>query len=168
MTGRRRCVIDASVLLDFSIGEIFGYLFAPPFDHRTSDFVADEVSESYSVDQLRRLGLTIFGLDETEIAEIVAIQADNPRLSISDISLFILVRRDGGLFLTGDKLLNQYACSHAITCHGTLWVLEELVQGGSLIPADAGEALTRMLDANRRLPRQECETRLRKWAEEGG
>jgi len=163
VTGRRRCVIDASVLLDFSVGDIFEYLFAPPFDHRTSDFVADEVSESYGLDQLRRLGLTIFGLDETEISEIATIQAENPRLSISDISLFILVRRDGGFLLTGDRLLNQYSSSHAITCHGTLWVLDELVQGGSLNPADAGEALMRMRRANRRLPRQECDTLLSRW-----
>ncbi len=166
MSERRRCVVDASILFDFFAGDIFDSLFSPPFDHRTSDFVADEIADTYSPDQLRTLGLTILDLDEIEVAEIQTIQSENPHLSIEDISLFILVRRDGGVLLTGDKLLNQYACSHTIECHGTLWILGELIRFGPFRQVQARAALLKMLSADRRLPRPECETLLRRWRED--
>jgi hypothetical protein len=48
MNKRKIGIIDATILLDFIAGDIFDTLFFLPVEFLTSDFVADEVSKTYS------------------------------------------------------------------------------------------------------------------------
>ncbi|MBE0467410.1 MAG: DUF3368 domain-containing protein [Candidatus Desulforudis sp.] len=66
--------------------------------------------------------------------------------------------------LTGDKDLRTAAQDEGIVVHGTLWVLDQLVEQHAAPPHEIAAALKRMLQKGSRLPRLECEKRLRRWA----
>ena len=50
-----------------------------------------------------------------------------------------------------------------VDVHGTLWVLNEMVDSGVLAPAKAAAGLRQMMAGDRRLPEAECRQRLREW-----
>ncbi|MDO8874242.1 MAG: hypothetical protein Q7V05_16180 [Methanoregula sp.] len=85
MTGQKKCIIDASILLDFIEGGIFDTLFSLPFDFSTSDIVADEISRSYSPSELHALGLKILGLEAEQVLMIETLQIEHIELSPNDL-----------------------------------------------------------------------------------
>lgn len=166
MTGKKRCVIDASILLDFIEGEIFKTLFCLSLKFSTSDIVADEISRSYSPSELRDFGLEILALEAEQVLEIVTLQAGHTELSPNDLSLYILARERDSFLISGDGPLRELADRSRIEYHGTLWLLEMMIQERVLLPANAAEALRSMLRNKRWLPRTECEKLIRKWETE--
>ena len=160
---RRTCCIDANILFDFVAGDIFDALFLLHFDFHTSDIVANEISGSYSQKQLAGSGLTIFSLDETEVLEIFTLKQDHINLSVQDVSVFFLSRKHHTMILSNDGPLRELAEESRIEYHGTLWLLEEIVQCAILPARDAAAALRSMLRNKRWLPHGECERLIRKW-----
>ena len=163
---RRTCCIDANILFDFVSGDIFDKLFLLPFDFHTSDIVANEISESYSDNLLTQLGLEILNLDDSEVLEIFTLKQEHIELSVEDVSVYFLSRKHNTIILSNDGPLRELADSSQIEHHGTLWLLEEMIQGEILLPQDAAVALRSMLDNQRWLPRSECEKLIKKWESE--
>jgi hypothetical protein len=160
---RRTCCIDANILFDFVAGNIFDSLFLLPFDFRTSDIVAIEISKSYSEQHLGSLGLRILALNEAETLEILELKRGRSGLSVEDVSVFYLSRKHGTMILSNDGLLREMADASRIEYHGTLWLLEEMIQSGILQHPEAASALRSMLNNKRWLPRSECEGLIKKW-----
>ena len=163
MTGQKKCIIDASILLDFIEGGIFDTLFSLPFDFSTSDIVADEISRSYSPSELHALGLKILGLEAEQILMIETLQIEHIELSPNDLSVYILARQHRSLLISGDGPLRELADSHKVEYHGTLWLLGELIEKDLLSQKDAARALRTMLDNKRWLPRADSERLIKKW-----
>ena len=163
MTGQKKCIIDASILLDFIEGGIFDTLFSLPFDFSTSDIVADEISRSYSLSELRELGLEILGLEAEQILMIETLQIEHIELSPNDLSVYLLARQHRSLLISGDGPLRELADSHKVEYHGTLWLLGELIEKDLLSQKDAARALRTMLDNKRWLPRADSERLIKKW-----
>jgi hypothetical protein len=166
MTGKKRCVIDASILLDFIEGEIFETLFSLPLEFSTSDIVADEISRSYTPTELGEYGLEIIALEEEFILEIGTLQAEHTELSPNDLSVFILAREHGSFLISGDGPLRQLADISRIEYHGTLWLLEMMVHHEVILSGAAAVTLRTMLNKKRWLPRSDCEKLIRKWESE--
>ena len=163
---RRTCCIDANILFDLVAGNIFDRLFLLPFDFHTSDIVANEISGSYSEKQLTGFGLEILALKDFEILEIFTLKQEHIELSVQDVSVYFLSRKHDTMILSNDGPLRELADSSRVEYHGTLWLLEMMVQHEILLPRDAGVALRSMLDNNRWLPRLECENLIAKWKSE--
>jgi hypothetical protein len=160
---RRACCIDANILFDFVAGDIFDPLFLLPFDFHTSDIVAYEISGSYSENLLASLGLKILTLNDAESLEILVLKQNHSGLSVEDISVLFLSRKHSTMILSNDGLLRSLADASLIEYHGTLWLLEEMIQNGILRPQESASALRLMLAKKRWLPRPECEELIKKW-----
>ncbi|MGA2917760.1 hypothetical protein [Methanoregula sp.] len=160
---RRSCCIDANILFDFVAGDIFDTLFLLPFDFQTSDIVASEISGSYSGRQLAQLGLEIRELDDAEVLEIFTLKQEHIELSVEDVSVFFLSRKHSAMILSNDGPLRELADATRIEYHGTLWLLEEMIQNEILRPQESASALRLMLAKKRWLPRPECEKLIKKW-----
>jgi len=160
---RKSCCIDTNILFDFVAGEIFDRLFCLPFDFRTSDIVAYEISGSYSERQLKQQGLEILTLDDSEVLEILALKKEHIGLSVEDVSVYFLSRKHGTMILSNDGPLRELADASRIEYHGTLWLLEVMIQKEILQPHEAASALRSMLENKRWLPRPECEALIKKW-----
>lgn len=158
------CILDASVMLDFILGEIFCCLLSCPCTFITSDIIADEeINRSYTRTQLGELGLIIVELEPDELIRIMELMEEHPELSPKDLSVFLFSVKYNGVLASGDGALRKFAEAHRITCHGTLWLLDHLVDSGLLSYPEGAKALERMLDGKRWLPRAECEKRIRIW-----
>jgi len=163
MRKRKIVTIDATILLDFIAGDIFDTLFSLPVDFLTSDFVADEVSKTYSFEDLKGFGLQVLELSEEQVLEIEDLQSHHLELSPSDLSVYVLAKSMTALLISGDSPLREMAETQMIEYHGTLWLMEELVTRELLSTEHATRALNMMLDNKRWLPRQECEKLMKKW-----
>ncbi|MHB0878727.1 MAG: hypothetical protein ACYC5O_22030 [Anaerolineae bacterium] len=87
--------------------------------------------------------------------------------SFEDLSALCLARSLGVLLVTNDNDLRRAASEMGVTCHGTLWLLDELVLHGICEVPEAASALKLILEKGSRLPRAECGARLRRWRTEG-
>ncbi len=88
--------------------------------------------------------------------------------SIKDASVLYLSIQKKAMLLTGDKALRFQAESfHYVETHGTLWILEKLIEGklmDSAIAADKLEYLINLKGKKRRfLPEKQCRERISRW-----
>lgn len=67
------------------------------------------------------------------------------------------------IMITGDGALRGFAEAHRISCHGTLWLLDHMVERKLLPSGEGAMALKRMLERKRWLSRKECEKRIVFW-----
>ena len=84
-------------------------------------------------------------------------------LFVADISVLVLENHANAILLSGDGHLRMAAKKGGIACHGTLWLMDKLVEREILFPHRAAESLQAMCDNNRWLPEEECRQRIRKW-----
>ena len=160
------CVVDASVLIDLDDGGLLPSLRHLPFRLIVPDVVAEEYEQPGSQD-LRACGFAVEELSASDVAEIEALAGQHSRaLSLMDLSVLVLAKRLDALLLTGEKPLRQAASQHKVRVHGTLWVLDEMVNRRLVSPSRATEALGRMLAAGSRMPKDECQKRLARWRKE--
>ena len=67
------------------------------------------------------------------------------------------------LLLTGDGPLRTQAKNRCVEVHGTLWIMDRIVEAGALANIIVAERLMTLLKTGRFLPPSECEKRLKKW-----
>jgi len=65
--------------------------------------------------------------------------------------------------LTGDGRLRREATQAGLNVHGTVWAFDELVSQGLLGKELAAGKLEDLMAVNPRLPRKDCENRIRRW-----
>ena len=159
-----KCVIDASVIIDLHNGGILKDITHLPFDFVTPDIVLAE-HRNGSPDEVLRSGIRVEELSSKLVRQAVDLAPRNRKLSMQDLFAFVLVRHHDCLLITGDGRLRTLAEQQAIECHGTLWVMDKMVEHEILSPASADTALETMLVKNARLPATECEERQRAWRE---
>jgi predicted nucleic acid-binding protein len=159
---RLRCVIDASVIIDLHNGGILKRLVDLPFDLVMPDIVLAE-HQSPSFDEVLSLGICVEELSGTLVQQVAELASQNRKLSMQDLFAFVLARHHGCSLVTGDGRLRRLAEQQAIECHGTLRVMDEMIEYGILTPASAGTALKMILVNDARLPAAECEERQRAW-----
>ena len=158
----RSLVIDANVWIDLAAGRIveqvfhLGYLIASP------DLIVGEL-RSPAEAELVLLGLDVVGLTPDQVQAVVRLAEDNRQISPKDLAAFFVARDRDAVLVTGDARLRGLAVERGMQVRGVLWILDEATYSGNLSPPDAAEALKTILARGGRLPRRECEERLRKW-----
>ncbi len=156
------CVIDANILLDLYLGGLLPELFHLPIRFLVPDVVLEELDEP-SIAALAGYALESTSLDGPEVQQAIDLAQRNRRISLSDASALVLARSRQATLLTGDGPLRTLALQLAVPLHGTLWILDGLVQARHTAPSDAAAAIERMLAVGRRLPDEECRRRLARW-----
>ena len=167
-------VQDANLLIDLHCGGLLACVFSPdtPWQVHVPDLILGELLRgtgpvAEALRPYQEEGRFITGaLDGSQVVEAVGIQIEQRRLSLEDCAAFVYARSNGGILLTGDNQLRTYAQSQELPVHGTLWVLDQLVETWQVLPpSDGHQALTRISSpaAGRRLPTAECEARLARW-----
>lgn len=164
MDSRLRCVIDASVIINLHHGGVLKDITGLPFDFLTPDIVLAEHTNP-PPDEVLRSGIRAGELPDVLVQQAAVLAPQNRKLSIQDIFAFVLARHHRCLLVTDDGRLRTLAGRQVTECHGTLWIMGEMVERGVLNPAAACTALGIMLVKNARLPAAECEERQKAWRE---
>jgi rRNA-processing protein FCF1 len=160
---RVHCILDANVIFDLHAGEILNYPCTLPYELLTTDFVLEEI-ESISLTDLENCGLQVMELPPERVLEIFTLRPRHLALSLADLSVYVYARHFGCMILTGDGVLWTLARESHIDAHGTIWVVDRLVDEGTLTPPEASRALQLMRDWERWLPKAEIEKRIREWS----
>lgn len=163
-TSLSSCVVDTNILIDLHRGGVLREFFQLPCTILAPDVIVAELLDP-SGEMLLVLGLQSMGFSGTEVMRIFELSRNHPEVSINDLFAVLLAETKGALLLTGDKRLRRIAeQEHNLQVHGTLWVLDQLVKRKHLSPTEASSALQKMIQSGSRLPRAECERRLRRWS----
>lgn len=156
-------VTDTNIWIDLENGGILADVFQLPYQFVIPDFAIDELA-SPRWDTLEAMGVSAYELDPFAISELLVLRQVHRRLSITDLSAFLLARKLKAILLTGERRLNELARANSLSVHGVLWLLDEMVRCRAISPKQAANALSRMLDQGARLPADECDKRLIDWS----
>jgi predicted nucleic acid-binding protein len=157
-------ISDTNIWIDFRNAGLLQSLFRLPFELCSTDFVIAEL-EDFDPDELVASGLIVTIMEEHQISELGNLTVTHNNSSLADVSCYLLARETGHPLLTGDGRLRKRALQDGVRVHGALWLLDQLVAEGVIDQARACAALTSMLGANARLPKDECDARLEMWSQ---
>lgn len=166
-------VKDANVFIDLESMGILDLWFQLGHETITSSYVVVELEDGNHLNALAciRAGQ----VREEEISaeemangfEILWGELEDSGLSITDVSVLYLAMREDAMVISGDRRLRTEAGVRSVEIHGTLWILDRLVEAGILASTNAAdrlEALIGLTGRERRfLPPKECGERIRLW-----
>lgn len=156
-------VTYTNIWIDLENGGILAEVFHLPYQFLTTDFAIPELIHP-RWQTLQALGLEVRELDPDRILELIKLRQVFNNLSITDLAAFLIAKALEATLLTGDWRLIELAKANRLSVHGVLWLLDELVHYQAIAPAQAANALGRMLDQGARLPADECRKRLASWS----
>jgi predicted nucleic acid-binding protein len=158
-------ISDASILVDMADTNLLGPLTKLPYRFVVPDFVVGEITRDEQREIVKKLvgtrKLSVLTASGDDLRLIEALLQDQPALSFADCSVVILAERNKALILTNDSRLRKVSERRRLTCHGTLWIIGQLVQDTVITAERARHALLFLLEANPRLPKAECDRLLR-------
>ena len=166
---RQVVIKDANVFIDLERMDLLATWLQTDFEVVTSSLVMDE---------LRRGGHDLpRGYAEMGFIESVNLSLSDfyelyeelapAGISVADASVLHIATDRDALLLTGDGRLRAESEAKLVECHGTIWVLERLIEAESItasMAADRLQALIELTGTERRfLPRKICEERISLW-----
>lgn len=155
-------LLDANVLIDFEQGEILDSLCEFPFTLSIPDIVVAEL-KSVPLSKLDCAAIRITRSDFTQLQRFRAYSAQHPQLSAPDAACLLQALDLGAVLFTGDSRLREQAQSEGVRVHGTLWLLELVVEHQIMTAVRARQALRKMLGAGSRLPADDANRLLTSW-----
>jgi predicted nucleic acid-binding protein len=169
----RIAVKDANVFIDLESMGILDLWFQLGYQTITSSFVVVELEDGGHANSLASIQAgqvieAVISSEEMEAFETLRVECEPTGLSSADVSVLYLAIREDALLLSGDKSLRIQAKVRWVEIHGTLWIMDQLVDSGLLakrVAAQRLEALLRRTGKERRyLPIAECHARITRWS----
>lgn len=165
MTYRSPCVTDTNVWIDLEAAGLTDLVFRLSLRFQAPDVIVAELVRPEGA-ALARRGLAVRELPGDRVAEAAVLAARYLRPSRTDLFALVLARTERAILLTGDRHLREAAEREGVEVHGTLWLVDRMVEASLLDLRGATEALLAMRRAGRRLPAEELERRLRTWKDD--
>ncbi len=154
-------VSDTSVLIDIEQGELTSAMFSLPCQFIVPDILfASELAERHS--HLLQLGLISKTLNGDLVAEAYLLHKKYIRPSVNDMLALTLAKHENCQLLTGDKALREAAIELNVEVHGTIWLVEQMIQNENITVEVASVGFQRMREAGSRLPWVDVEMMLGK------
>ena len=149
-------VSDASVLIDIEQSDLTSAMFTLPYQFAVPDILfAEELVERHA--RLLQFGLKIKPMSSELIAEAYILHQKYPKPSVNDLLALILAKHENSQLLTGDKALREVAKIFDVEVHGTIWLVQQLIQYEKITIEDAQIAFQHMKDSGSRLPWNEVQ-----------
>jgi len=161
-------VKDANVFIDMELMGLFDLWTALAYQTLTTSMIEVELKCGGHSEALAYIATDHIEVLEPDTGEVEQFQhALDKRVSLQDASvLYVAMQRDA-LLLTGDKRLRMDAELLEVECHGSIWILDQLVLGGKLEGAVAAAKLSRLLELEgeqvRHLPRKAAQEYIKRW-----
>lgn len=157
-----RCIMDSSVVISLHKGDILDLLTCLDWELMAPDLILDELAQPSGSD-LEQSGIARGILTGQEMQKVYELASNHPEVSSPDFSVLVLAVREGTVLLTDDRNLRKVAADKGVEVHGTLWVMDRLVEQGVLTKELASHSLDMMVKKGRRFPPAEVARRLENW-----
>ncbi|MCP4567777.1 MAG: PIN domain-containing protein [FCB group bacterium] len=161
-------VVDVCVLIDLYNGDVLHRFFGMQAEVHISDVQVEEINDEKGLTKelIERYGAKTESHSSEEVARVYDLAGKHGEKRIADLFAFVLAKRLGAILLTGDRKLRTIALNNGLRCHGTLWVLDEMVDRNLLSNLEANNSLKKISVSNSFLPSSEVTKRLRLWQSE--
>lgn len=124
---QRLLISDTNIFIDMKAGKLVEEVFQLPFNLATPDILFQEELSAHHSD-LTALGLTQMELNSTSMIYVGGDLANKyPKESFHDRLALALAKQESCILLTGDKGLRTAAKVENVECHGTIWIIERLI-----------------------------------------
>ena len=156
-------VMDANVFIDLEDIRLVDAFFALGNEIHTTSLVWEEVqsSQEFWDANIETGRLIIHDLTSEEREEILALREGN--MSEADGSVLLYALQLQAILLTGEKKLRTVARRLGLEVHGSIWLLDHLVETEIISIEQACESLRLLMAVNIRLPKDACEERIAAW-----
>lgn len=161
-------ISDTNIFIDLIELDIFEGLFQLPLEIKTTDFVVnyelDEAKQSVILQAALQKKLIIFESSEEQFQEIETIFHDIGKLSLTDSSVYYYSKNENAILLSGDGGLRKFAEERKLEVRGIIWLFDLFEKHEVYNRKTLVEKMERLLETNSRLPKKECENRIRRWS----
>ena len=168
MSERVIVISDANILFDLLSTELMDAFCRLPYDKWTSDFILQEIKDPSQKEIINNTiasnDLFIKNFTFEEIIAIKDFQVINKHLSISDCSVWHMAKKMDARLLSGDRKLRIAAEADGIKVSGILFVFDELIAHEVIDSQTAASKLIYLMSVNNRLPKADCDERLKEWS----
>ena len=162
-------ISDTNIFIDLIELEIFEGLFQLPLEIQTTDFVVytelDEIKQAVILQAALQKKLTIIESSAEETQEIEKIFNEVKKISITDSSVYYFAKKENAIVLSGDGGLRKFAEGKRLEVRGIIWVFDLFDKHKIYSRKVLVEKMEKLLEINSRLPKNECEKRIKKWSE---
>ena len=153
------CVTDSNIWIDLHRGCLIDEVFLLPFELMAPDVIIDEL-QTPNGGELVQLGLRAKELSGEQVLTVVDLADHYLRPSRQDLFALVLAMGTGAMLLTGDGSLRDAAHKMSVEVHGTIWVLDQMVNHKIIGKRERAHALRLMVNSGCRLPEDEVKARL--------
>ncbi|MCU0637897.1 MAG: hypothetical protein MUE87_04690 [Methanothrix sp.] len=149
--------------MDLLSGELASDAFRLPWTFMIPDVILFELRLPYSWN-LQGQGLVEAELSEVGVQKVEELVKKYPKHpGRLDLFALVLAIQESAVLLTGDGALRKAASNEGVEHHGTLWLLDAMVEEGTISGAKGCTSLELMLHAGRRLPKKDVLARMAAW-----
>ena len=165
-------ITDTNILFDvISIGALPEF-FGLDYKICTTVFVIQEIKQSDQKEAIevfvQAKELTVIEFDSDEIGEIEEFKTSKNFKGITDKSVLWKSVKLNCPLLTGDRKLRSEAENQGVEVHGTIWVIEKLVEKNLINLARGVHLLESLKQVNASLPSDEIDKLIKKYRKVGG
>lgn len=161
-------ITDACFLIDLIDIDLFEEFIGLGYQvHITSSVFAELEGDEYVkpvAKCIRQKKIFLYKLTAADQAALEKlIRKHSSRLSEPDCSCLYLAKEINATILTCEKLLTKVAKNLDLDVHGSLWILDRLLDASLITKIIAYRKLKDLMSINPRLPVIECQKRLKRW-----
>ena len=154
------CVTDSNIWIDLHRGDLIDEAFLLPFEFMAPDVIIADELLTPNGGELVQLGLQEKELSGKQVLMVVDLAKRYVRPSRQDLFALVLARETDAILLTGDGDLRNVAHEINVEVHGTIWLLDQMVDRGIIDKRERANSLERMIKSGSRLPKNEIKARL--------
>ncbi len=144
-------ISDANILIDIEDGNLTPVIFRLPYEIAVPDILFElELEKRHR--HLLEAGLKVRSLTAESIKKTESLTQQYPRPSMMDHSALALAFQERCPLLTGDKDLRAVAKKEGVEVHGTIWIIEQLLDQELIQRAQAKDSFDAMRVKGSRLP----------------
>jgi predicted nucleic acid-binding protein len=126
-------------------------MFSLPWQFAVPDILfSEELEERHG--RLAKMGLIRKTMSGELVAEAYGLRQKHTKTSVNDLLALTLAKHEDCQLLTGDKALREAAIELSVEVHGTIWLVEQMLQGEKATVDVARDAFQKMKAAGSRLP----------------
>ena len=161
-------ITDACFLIDLIDIDLFEEFLGLGYQvHITSSVFAELEGDEYVKpvsNSIKQQAVSLYNLTAADQAALEKLMRKNPsRLSEPDCSCLYLAKEINATILTCEKLLTKVAKNLNLDVHGSLWIMDRLLDASMITKRIAYRKLKGLMSINPRLPVIEYKKRLKRW-----
>jgi len=161
-------ITDACFLIDLIDIDLFEEFLGLGYQvHIASSVFAELEDDEYvkpvskCIEQKKMFLYNLTAADQTALEKLM--KKHSSRLSEPDCSCLYLAKEINATILTCEKFLTKVAKNLNLDVHGSLWILDRLLDASMITKRIAYRKLKDLMSINLRLPVVECQKRLKGW-----